>query len=1208
MSSSDPHLLGDSAPDEDLPGTNTFPSINGYEITGRLGEGGMGVVWAGIQASTKRPVAIKLLNQASFGSKRAKARFTREVELAASLHHPNIARVYASGLDQGGWYYAMELIEGVPLDRFVKERALDRTATLRLLRQVCLAMQHAHQRGVIHRDLKPSNILVTDDGEPHILDFGLAKDTSGESLQVSLQGDIAGTPAYMSPEQAGGNIKNLDTRTDVYSLGVILYLLLTGQPPHDLTGGSVTVLRRIAEEDVIPPRKAATGITGELEAILLKALARLPEERYASAGNLAADITNYLGGEPIAARPPTIRYFLRKKIAKHKGKTAITLGVLGLLALVTFWSYGQIGLAAAREWAAARRADQQRLAAEAAARVAQQQKEVAEQAILGEQEQRKIAEQQRQLALDQEKIAEQQKAEAQKQAALAQEQARLADSRKTEIEDRRKEAERQTYFAVVAKGLAQSMAGEDLDAHRSFDDAFERRQKLANDGINIPPESLQIALLQCEADHPSPVAIHDSAGKSTPATLMPDGRTAISYTIDYKSLLFWDIVTGAPVHEPLPLNEIASHATASKSGKFIALANRAGAVSLWSYPEGKKLWSAPAHKDAINGLAISADERWLGSAGADGTAKVFNLQTGKQVSTFGPTAEGSNATSIAFTPNGQYALTGVQDVAGAEKFGVCIWDPLNGKLVRRYPIPGQVKQLAVSSRGDFAAAADWFGNVRIDRLPSGEPLSAAQTGYSLAHVVFSSDDRLALAAGMDHRLTEVETRTGHITRRFLAAEEPLIAAGYFPHDTLAWSFGNNADRAFRVWNFAEPPALQRIALKNHLPHHIAASADGRLLAALSDPNHLGVWDQATGRLLSSLTAQRTTFDVFHFLEGDKKIALCREGGIGIWDLARQAEIVNIPGSNNRGARDLEISPNERFAAAFKNNGEIEVWDLKKGARAWTSPSETTRLKTVRMRFSPDSSKLLVGGAQNLDIFDAETGASVHSFPILKNGGVIPVDEHRALYHDTLNHFALYDLDAKKTLWTDTFTFDIGQLAISADNTRAFTLDADNTLRIWNLADGQLLGDLAHVGQSQDCRLAPGPDNHSLAILDGDSIGLWDFTRAGRQRDLAKRAQDAFAKFSAGSADPQATADLATWYAFRSVHPWAADLFEKARAGGVKISSLDLARAAWQSGDLPRARTEFTRAADAKEADDAYLRLCLAAIEHPLAEAETPARK
>ena len=308
-----------------------FPRLPGYEVTDFIGCGGMGDVFRAIQLSTRRPIALKVMRR-DFVSEKSRQRFDREVELTARLDHPHIARIYDSGLDERVYFYAMELIDGQPLDEYIESQRLGRRQILALMQTIGSAVQHAHQRGVIHRDLKPSNVLVSPDGQPHLLDFGLAKTLlEVREPTISRVSEIIGTPAFMSPEQASGQTARIDTRSDIYSLGVMAYKCITGHWPHDMSGSEQDIMRRIADGEIKPPREVARDIDPELDALLLKALAREPEERYPSAGGFADDIHNYLRGEPLMARRPTLAYVLRRRLRKHTG-AAVAVAVLIFLA------------------------------------------------------------------------------------------------------------------------------------------------------------------------------------------------------------------------------------------------------------------------------------------------------------------------------------------------------------------------------------------------------------------------------------------------------------------------------------------------------------------------------------------------------------------------------------------------------------------------------------------------------------------------------------------------------------------------------------------------------------------------------------------------------------------------------------------------------------------------------------------------------------
>ncbi len=324
-------------------------AIGPYRVVREIGQGGMGVVYEAEQEFPKRRVALKLIRP-EFVSAELTRRFTHEAEMLALLDHPNIARLYQAGFvggDGGGAtasrrrtpYMAMELVEGRSLRALVKDGRLAPREAIALVRRVCDAVEHAHRRGVIHRDLKPSNIMVDGRGEPRVLDFGVARltalDAGGASGQATLAtsaGQILGTLGYMSPEQLLGDSRHIDTRADVYALGVILFELLTGQLPIHIKTMNVAQAA-VAVRDQEPRHLAslAPELWGDLDAIIAKALDKSPDRRYPSAAALAQDLQNHLENRPVSARAPSAFYHAAKFARRNAALvTAASLGVLAL--------------------------------------------------------------------------------------------------------------------------------------------------------------------------------------------------------------------------------------------------------------------------------------------------------------------------------------------------------------------------------------------------------------------------------------------------------------------------------------------------------------------------------------------------------------------------------------------------------------------------------------------------------------------------------------------------------------------------------------------------------------------------------------------------------------------------------------------------------------------------------------------------------------
>ncbi|MFQ5590611.1 MAG: serine/threonine protein kinase [Phycisphaerae bacterium] len=322
--------------DSAQPQTETRPAPSTTGLAKRIGQfrvvrviasGGMGTVYEAMQEKPRRTVALKLMKR-GVASRSALRRFEYESQILARLRHPGIAQVYHAGTHRDGEatvpYFAMEYIpNALSITKYVKGKKLGTRQMLDLFAQVCDAVHHGHQKGIIHRDLKPGNIMVDSDGQVKVIDFGVARSTDSDMAVTTLQTDVGqliGTLQYMSPEQCTADPHDIDTRSDVYALGVVFYELLTGRLPYDLKDAAVfEAARVIREEAPTPPSTLNKALRGDVETIALKALEKERDRRYRSSAELADDIRRYLKSEPIIARPPSMAYQLRVFAGRHKG-------------------------------------------------------------------------------------------------------------------------------------------------------------------------------------------------------------------------------------------------------------------------------------------------------------------------------------------------------------------------------------------------------------------------------------------------------------------------------------------------------------------------------------------------------------------------------------------------------------------------------------------------------------------------------------------------------------------------------------------------------------------------------------------------------------------------------------------------------------------------------------------------------------------------
>lgn len=982
----------------------TGRSFGPYEIVAEIGRGGMGVVYEARQERPARSVALKVV-RAGLGGQGAVERFLHEIEVLGRLRHGGIAQIYAADVHAGVPYYAMELIaDAVQITRYVEDNALSIDARMELVALACDAVQHGHDRGVIHRDIKPSNIVVDGEGVPKVIDFGVARasDPAGAEAYTAT-GHIVGTVRYMSPEQRTVD-GDVDVRSDVYALGLVLYEVLVGRYPFEVRGTTpLALVRELEHAEVVPPSSVVPELRGDPETILLRALAREPERRYASARALADDLRRCVRGEPIEARRDELSYLLRKAVARHK---MAVVGGLAAAALLIVGGFAWVRTLEAER--TARAIDR----AEAAEVRAEQADELRKSTYA------------LQIALVGHAYAEQNLGRMRVLLAECPEALRGWEWRRLSwLSDR--SAAKVTAHAGTIEAVAFEPAGERLASVGA--DGAVHLWRLEGDGRLV-----RVRTLGQERGHLYAVA------------WSPDG-TSLAVAGEGPTVDVLDASAGA-VKSSFAVPELVRGLAISADGKRLASAVDDDTFRVWDL-ESKEAVAILEIKDQALAVAFTPDGDLI-TGSADERLRRWNLETAAQRWEIHPVEDAIE--TIAMSPDGQRVALGGWDPE------IVVVDASSGEAQARLPGHADgVREVAWTTSGDEVVSAGWDDIVRVWDVESEQQVVELRGHASNVEALAVAADGRHLVSGADDRqlrVWDLEQRPDH---RVLAGHAEKVHAFAFTPDGARIVTGSGphfdtapTDASLRVWDVASGEALRVVSGLKQGIVTLAIDPSGQRVAAGDRSGSIRIEGLAEGvepRLLPGHDGLVTGV----VWRGDALISVGADRALVQWDVdalaAEQRVRLEAPPTA------LVVVPNGVVIGLA--DGSLRRWE---GGET-TAPMASVASQEIRGLAMVGSDRIAVAAQDGtLAVVEARSGASVWSVDTY-DGGLSSVavspNGDRIAVGDTEFNVRLFDVRRGDELMLvgrhDSF---VSAVAFSPDGERLASSGFDRVVRVWETAD------------------------------------------------------------------------------------------------------------------------------------------------------------